>query len=410
MHGRALGMVLRRPGAVLANDARVVHRPQAWTRPSGHHRDSNPGPRRPRLRPRTWTGVDAWTASKQRTEAVRERRTRRTGCAASPATGGEARTGTGVPRPERIWAVRQAIAHTASDADGQPLISGAWEIGDEVVTAVGARRAQRERRPPRPSTTASAAKQVRDATKEASGERETTAIARRAAVEGDPGPVFAPKSTSHTLDGEPATQMTLNTLRGREPQACKVSVGTQTVAFTVSNATRYLRVYLRQDVPTRRRRRPTDRRSAIGDQDAVTQRLPADGQTQPARHSQAHPSRSRTRHIDVISVRQPAGASRSTNRERDEPASASARHDDSNRTRRGKAQPQPRQPRTGKTTSAVRRHECKGRWIERIAGAVQEDGLWGSWMTGIDLLSRGDGTIMLASYDVPETGMEKRGI
>ena len=60
----------------------------------------------------------------------------------------------------------------------------------------------------------------------------------------------APQSASHTLDGEPATQMTLNTLRGREPQACKVSVGVQTVVFTVSNATRYLSVNLRQDVPT----------------------------------------------------------------------------------------------------------------------------------------------------------------
>ncbi|KAM5540266.1 hypothetical protein V8D89_006085 [Ganoderma adspersum] len=74
----------------------------------------------------------------------------------------------------------------------------------------------------------------------------------------------APWRNSRTLNGEPATQMTLNTLRGREFGTRKVSVSNRAVAFAFSGAPRYIPVNLRPDVTTRRRRRPADKRTPNG--------------------------------------------------------------------------------------------------------------------------------------------------
>ncbi|KAM5536699.1 hypothetical protein V8D89_009626 [Ganoderma adspersum] len=174
---------------------------------------------------------------------------------------GEARAGTDLTRPEHIWVVRQPHIRVVSDLDCQLLASGAVENRGYAAVVEGDRQAQWGRTPRQPSTAAPPAKHVHAAMNEASGKHETTAIEHGAAVEGEmdrfsiaerdaatinaiPSDwemvtlgretrgeekkrrvmgVRAPKSASHTLDGEPATQMTLNTLRGREPQACKVT-------------------------------------------------------------------------------------------------------------------------------------------------------------------------------------------
>ncbi|KAM5530779.1 hypothetical protein V8D89_015554 [Ganoderma adspersum] len=107
--------VLHRPRAVLANSTRAVHCGRQ-AGPSEHHHDSNTRLRRLQLRCGRASMLPP--QAKQCTDDVHECRTRRTRCPASLATGGEGRTGTSIPPPERIWAVRQPHARAVGGPDG----------------------------------------------------------------------------------------------------------------------------------------------------------------------------------------------------------------------------------------------------------------------------------------------------
>ncbi|KAM5540322.1 hypothetical protein V8D89_006141 [Ganoderma adspersum] len=104
--------VLRRPSAVLANGMRAVHGRQA--EPDEYHDDSNTRPRLRRFR-RGRASMLAPRADNTQTMSANVVRAEQ---GALPAWPRRERTGTGIPPPERIWAVRQPHARAVGDPDG----------------------------------------------------------------------------------------------------------------------------------------------------------------------------------------------------------------------------------------------------------------------------------------------------
>ncbi|KAM5540329.1 hypothetical protein V8D89_006148 [Ganoderma adspersum] len=105
--------VLRRPRAVLANGTRAVHCGRQ-AGPSEHRHDSNTRPHRLQLRCGRASMLPP-RADNTQTMSANVVRAEQGALAAWPR---RERTGTGIPPPERIWAVQQLHARAVGDPDG----------------------------------------------------------------------------------------------------------------------------------------------------------------------------------------------------------------------------------------------------------------------------------------------------